>query len=59
MYTHSDNIDKGGLARELQTDQCQLHLLLPEQALEPVQYPIDDGQHFVINCCPPFVSLVF
>lgn len=46
LDTYSNNVDKGRLARVLQPDQRQLHLLLPEQALEPIQNPIDQGQHF-------------
>lgn len=44
--TYSDNIHKRCLARILQSDQCQFHFLLPEQALEPIQYSIYHRNHF-------------
>lgn len=44
--TYSDHVDEGRLPGVLQADQGQLHLLLPEQALEPVQYSVDERQHF-------------
>lgn len=45
ILSAGDDIDEGGLARVLQTDQSQLHLLLPEQGPEPVQHSIDHRQH--------------
>lgn len=36
-----NNVNKGGLPGVLQPDQGQFHFLLPEQALEPVQDPVD------------------
>ena len=40
-----DHVDEGRLARVLQPDQGQLHLLLPEQRLEPLQQTVDHGKH--------------
>jgi len=40
-----DDVDKGGFPRVLQPHQGQLHLLLPEEGLEPLQEPVDHGQH--------------
>jgi hypothetical protein len=33
--TYTNDVDKGGLARVLQADERELHLLLPEEALYP------------------------
>lgn len=43
--THRDHIDEGGLARVLEPHQGQLHLLLPEERLEPVQQLVDERYH--------------
>lgn len=43
--THCNNIDECGFAWELEADKRQLHLLFPEDALEPVQNPVDKRQH--------------
>lgn len=40
-----NNVHKGGLSGVLQPDQGQFHFLLPEQALEPIQDSVDEGQH--------------
>jgi hypothetical protein len=42
LDSYRNHIDKRGLARVLETDQRQLHLLLPEQVLEPFQYRIEE-----------------
>lgn len=42
---HRDHVDEGGLAGVLQPDQGQLHLLLPEERLEPVQQFVDQRDH--------------
>lgn len=39
------HVDKGGLPRVLQPHQGQLHLLLPEERLEPVEQLINEGYH--------------
>ena len=49
--TYSDDVDEGRLSRVLQADESELHLLFPEEALEPLDYPIEEGQHL-----PLFVS---
>jgi len=38
---YGQDIDEGGLAAVLQTDQSQLHFLLPEEAAEPVEQGLD------------------
>lgn len=40
-----DHVDEGGLARILQAHQCELHLLLPEEGLEPVQQLVKQSDH--------------
>ena len=44
--THSYNVDERGLSRVLQTYERQLHLFLPEEALDPFDYSTDETQHF-------------
>ncbi len=45
-----DNVHKRGLARCLQADQRQLHLLLPEERLEPLCSRVNTaGQHSEIR----------
>lgn len=43
--SYRDHVDEGGLARVLQPDQRELHLLLPEQGLEPVQQLVEQSDH--------------
>jgi len=43
--THCNNIDERRLPGELQPHQRQFHLLFPEDALEPLEDPVDEGQH--------------
>ena len=45
-----DDVDKGGFAGVLEPDQRQLHLLLPKERLEPLQQPVDHGQHLGRVC---------
>lgn len=45
IYTHCNNIDKRRFAGELQSHQGQFHFLFPEDALEPVQDPVNKRQH--------------
>ena len=40
-----DDVDEGGLAGVLQPDEGQLHLLLPEEGLEPLEQAVYHGQH--------------
>lgn len=42
---YRDHVDEGGLAGVLQPDQRELHLLLPEQGLEPVQQLVEQSDH--------------
>lgn len=42
---HRYHVDKGGLPGVLQPHQGQLHLLLPEERLEPVQQFVDERYH--------------
>lgn len=45
VLTGSDEIDEGGLAGVLQTDQGQFHFFFPEQTLEPVENALNEGEH--------------
>ena len=49
-----DDVDKSGLARVLETNKSELHLLLPEEALDP----IDERVKEVNNCCHFFFCFV-
>ena len=44
--THRYHINKCCFARILEPNEGQLHLLLPEEAPEPIQQPIESGKHF-------------
>lgn len=43
--TYSYHIDEGRFPRVLQPHQGELHLLLPEERLEPVQQFVDERYH--------------
>ena len=43
--THSYDVDERGLARVLEAHERQLHLLLPEEALEPLDDSVYKAQH--------------
>ena len=43
--SRSYHVDEGRLACVLEPDQSQLHLLLPEERLEPVQHLVDHLHH--------------
>ena len=43
--TYGDDVNESCLSRVLKADQRQLHLLFPEEALEPFDYPVKEGQH--------------
>ena len=43
--TYSNDIDKGRFPRVLKADESQLHLLLPKEALEPLDYSVQESQH--------------
>ena len=47
-HTHSDNVDEGCFARVLKTDKSELHLLFPEEALEPLDDSIEERQHLLL-----------
>ncbi|CAN8005360.1 unnamed protein product, partial [Ixodes pacificus] len=49
--THGDDVHEGGLPRILESHQRELHLLFPEEALEPVKDPVDERQHLVGREC--------
>lgn len=42
---YRNHIDEGGLAGILEPNQGQLHLLLPEERLEPVEQFVDERYH--------------
>lgn len=50
LLTYGNDVDEGGFPRVLETDKSQLHLLLPKEALEPLDYSVDERQHFEV--CP-------
>lgn len=50
------HIEEGGFAGVLETDEGQFHLFLPEEALDPVQEPVDEREHFVVEGGGPFVE---
>ena len=43
--TYSNDIDEGRFPRVLKADESQLHLLLPKEALEPLNYSVQESQH--------------
>ena len=43
--TRGDDVDEGRLACMLQPDECQLHLLFPEERLEPLQQAVYHSKH--------------
>lgn len=45
LPTYRNHIDEGGLAGILETDQGQLHFLLPEETLEVVDDAVQPRQH--------------
>lgn len=42
---YRNHVDESGFPRVLQADQRELHLLLPEQGLEPVQQLVEERDH--------------
>ena len=51
IMIYRDDVDKSGLARVLKAHKGELHLLLPEQALDPVDdrvEEVDNGCHFLL-----------
>lgn len=50
--THRDHVHEGGLPGVLEPHQRQLHLLLPEQRLEPVQEPVNQRDHLCFRLAP-------
>lgn len=56
--THSYDVDERGLSGVLQTHQSELHLLLPEQALDPIDYSAYEPQHLVSLTLRRYVSFV-
>lgn len=45
INTYRQHIDKGGFARILNADKCELHFFLEEETAEPVQKSFDDACH--------------
>lgn len=45
MTPYRNHVDEGGLAGILEPHQGQLHLLLPEERLEPVEQFVDERYH--------------
>ena len=54
--TYGYDVDERRLAGVLETHERQLHLFLPEEALEPLDDSVDEPQHLGLSKCDSISS---